>query len=580
MAIYFIKSKKNSNELLIASKQQSQLSYFTESKVQDDISIDYLTAWAQRKYRTNDYFLNFVKTVFKTDNFLLIYKYLRHPLPSARLINDKVKTPLKRVFYSEDPFFKYEIKGELVKHPDGLESEEFNENIFNALLFRHNDIMVVDLKDINSPFKTIISIDNVVALDSYNSVISRIAYSVEVEVDGKPEIGVLYIDSERYSFYKKEENGELSETPSLDIPHDLGRCPADYISAEHWSESEIIRKSMFSFDREELEEYVFLKTLQRMAEPSGAIPTVTMLKTGVENDDPDSKGSSDGEPMSLDQIQSQVASERSTVDGGRSIMQAGNMIEVPLIRKEDGSVEMDVVTNYLNFFYIPVESLNYISGRVKEIKASIISNVLGDYTESAVPQGSKSDLEAGINIVSRQDKLRDLSVQLSRIRTRSDYNWLALKFGKENVKNEAFYGSDFFLETQKSIYELIKSAPNPIEVKSLLIKSARNRNRFNVDNFTREFILYHLIPYGVKEDFDIAVKEKQVGDITFQYQTRFNYWIGLFESLYGDILTFWKSLSGTENEKVVLINNLITIIIRDNYEKSSASESVQGKENP
>lgn len=574
----FIQSKTNNNDLTIASRQQKQLSYFTESSVQEDVSLSYIKQWAERNYQGNDYFLNFVKSVFKTENFLLIYKYLRHPLPSARLINDKIKTPLGRVFFSEDSFFKYEINGELVKNPKFLDIKEFDNQMFNALLFRHNDICVVDLNDINSPYKSIISIDNVVAIDSSNSIISRVAYSAQIPFEDRILKGVLYIDDKNYLFYEKDENGEVAEKPTLSVPHDLGRCPADYISNESFSESDVIRKSIFSYVREELEEYVFLKTMQRMVEPNGAIPIVTQLDTGSTNENKDGEGAP-GEPMSLQQIKNQTSEVKGGVDAQDGAMQTGSRVKVPVVVKEDGSVDMDVVTNYLNFFYIPTEALNYLNTRIKEVKASIISNVIGDYSEGSTPEGSKSDSEINkVTIVSRQDKLRDLSMQLSRLRTRSDYNFLGLKFGKDNVSNEAFYGSDFFLDTQRSIYDMIKESPNPIETKSLLIKSARNRNRFNEDNFTREFILYHLIPYAVKQDFDIAVAEKQVGDITFQYQTRFNYWIGLFESLYGDILTFWKSIEGTENEKVVLINNLITIIIRDNYEKSSTPESIQGSE--
>jgi len=570
----FIESKYNSENLLIACRQQKQLSYFTESKVQDDVKLSYLKQWADRKYQGSDYFLNFVKSVFKTENFLLIYKYLRFPLPSARLINDKIKTPLKRVFFAEDSFFKYEINGELVKNPQNLNIDEFNEQMFNALLFRHNDILVVDLNDINSPYKSIISIENVISIDSNDSIINKIAYSAQIPYNGELLRGVLYIDDERYSFYEKENNNILGEKPILDVPHDLGRCPADYISSESfYSDNDIVRKSIFSYSREEMEEYVFLKTMQRMVEPNGAIPIVTQLDTKSETKNNDGI-SQDGELMSSQEIGNQKSSVTGDINSLDSTMQTGSRVKVPVILKDDGSVDMDVVKNYLNFFYIPTESLNYLNTRIKEVKANLISNILGDYSEGSVPQGSKSDLEASINVVSRQDVLRHISMQLSRIRTRSDYNYLSLQYGKDNVSNESFYGSDFFLETQNDLYKLIKLAPNPIEEKSLLIKSARNRNRFNQDNFTREYILYHLIPYGNIESFNLAVDNNQVGEITFQYQTRFNYWINLFEAQYGDILTFWKTSNGSENQKVYLINKLILIIIRENYEKSSTLENV------
>lgn len=568
MSKHFIESKHNSISLQKAVRQQEQLLYFTESNIQEDVTTAYLEQWANRKYRTNNHFLNFLKSILKTENFLLIYKYLRHPLPSSSLINDKIKTPLKRVFFSEDPYFKYEINGEIIKNPSFLNIEEFNDLVFNGLLFRHNDIMIADLDDVNSPFRELISIKNVIALDSHNSVINRIAYSAMIEIEGEIIKGILYIDKENYIFYQKDLDKIL-----LIEPHDLGRCPADYISSEAFTESDVIRKSIFTSARETMEEYVFLKTLQRMVEAKSVIPTITILDTDIESGEKDVKGA-DGEPMSLRSISGQKSSQTSDLDGGVNVMSSGNIIKVPLERNNDGKIDMDVVTNYINFFYIPIESVNYLNTRVKEVKALIISNILGDFSESSIPQGSKSDLEAGINIVSRQDKLRDLAKQISRIRQRSDYNLLSLKYGKENISNQAFYGSDFFLESQEKIYELIKNAPNQIEQKSLLIKSARNRNRFNQDGFMRDFILYHLIPYGNIEDFDRAVNNNRIGDITFQYQTRFNYWIGLFETEHGDILTFWNMFDEAEVEKIRIINDLITIIIKDNYEKSSMVENL------
>ncbi|NQV77082.1 MAG: hypothetical protein HQ490_01855 [Lutibacter sp.] len=570
----FIKSKHNQANLEEACRQQKQLSYFTQSKVQKDITVEYLEQWANRKYRGDDYFLNWVKTILKTDNFLLIFKYLRFPIPSASLINDKVRSQLRRVFYSEDSYFRYEINGELIKHPKELEIDDFNETLFNALLFRHNDILITDLKDVNEPYRFLVDIEDVVSIETDGSIIKKIAYSAEINDDTLEEQkGIVYIDEERYLFYGKDNlDKEL-----LNIPHDLGKCPADFVSLESFGDDSVVRKSIFSYTREKMENYVFLSTLQNMAIASGVIPTVTMLDVPIEGADNDGKGSSDLEPMSLKQLGSQRATQTSTVSSGNSIMQSGNLIKVPLIRKEDGSVEMDVVKNYLNFFYVPIEALEYLNKRVKEVEVDIVSSIIGDHSESLTPQGSKSPTEInGVTIVSKQDKLREFSKQLSRIRERSDFNFLALKYGKDRVKNEAFYGSDFFLEAQDTIYKLISLAPNPIEQKSLLIKSARNRNRFNENNFTKEYILYQLLPYSTKEDFALALTNDKVGDITFQYQTRFNHWVNIFEYQYGDMLTFWNGLDANESEKIGIINNLILIIIRDNYEKSSMVKDLQG----
>jgi len=581
----FIKEKINSSNIYDAVKQQEQLSYFTESKIQGNVNEEYIKGFIQRNYSSNDYFLNWLKTILKTDNFLLIFKYLRFPLPSTELINDNIKNQLKRVFYAEDSLFRYEIDGKVVVTPKDLEVEEFNNMVFNALLFNHNNIIVEDLKDVNKPYRYMVDIDKVISIDSKNSVISRIAYYADAMINGEMISGILYIDDKQYIFYNKD--FELGE-PLLVAPHDLGRCPADYISMDAFSsDNDIVRKSIFSYTRELIENYVFLTALQRMSEAGGVIPTITMLdipivKDIVNNDNDDL------EPMSLKQIGGQQSSEFANINNADNVFQSGNLIKVTLVRDELGKPDMDVVKNYLNFFYIPIEALKYLNSRISEVENKIISNIIGSNSDNGLPIGSKSSVEINkITIASRQDKLREFSKQLSRIRRRSDYNLLSLKYGKPKVKVDIEYGTDFFLDSQETIYSLINLSPNPIEQKSLLLKSARNRNRFNEDAFTRDYILYQLLPYSMNKDFEVALENNFVENDIFQYQTRFNYWISMFEAIYGDILAFWNkaieydsnnNLSKNEKESKTIneINKLILTIIRENYEKSSASKNLQG----
>jgi hypothetical protein len=559
MSKEFIEQKIGSTSINKARKQQKQLSYFTQSEIQEEITSAYIEQWAERNYVGNDDFLNWIKAIFKEDNFLSFYKYFRNPLASARLVNDRVKPQLKRVFYSEDSYFKYIIGGEEVGTPEDLDVQDFNEWMFNALLFRHNDVLVTDLEDVNTPFRQLVSIENIVALESTRSVIHRIAYSASVAVvneDGSQEVlnGFLYIDSSDYIFYDKDLVAKLI------IPHDLGECPADYVSKEPFANDDIVRKSIFSFVREQFEEYVFLKTLQRMTEPNGAIPIVTKLQDRDKNDRSTAPGSSDKQPPMSANIQGQKPEFQREVAGKGSSLQAGTIINTPIIKKDDGSIDMDVVQNYLNFFFIPVESLNYLKDRIIEIEKSLIVNLIGESKDQSKDRRNEIDVKS--DFISAEDKLRHVSAELSRIRERSDYKFLALQHGKDRVQNEAFYGSDFFLETQKDLYDLFELTPNPIERREILLKIARNRNRFNKDKAKREEILYSLMPYASDEDFDKANEKMAMTDVTFQYQTRFTFWINAFEAEFGDILLFWESMGDdSDSEKLIQINNLIVNII-------------------
>lgn len=559
MAKEFVEQKVGASSIREARKQQKQLSYFTQSQLQKDITQEYINKWAERNFLGNDDFLNWVKTIFKTDNFLSFFKYFRNPLASARLVNDRVKPQLQRVFHSEDSHFKYVISGQEVKTPEELNVNDFNEWMFNAILFRHNDVLVTDLRDINTPFRQLISIENIVAIESERNVISRLAYTATIQIieDDIPKVidGFLFLDAHNYIFYDKDLIARLV------VPHDLGECPADYISREAFSDDDIIRKSMFSFIREEFEEYTFLKTLQRMVDANGTVPIITKLQDRDRTDHSTTKGSSDKQPPMALNVEGQEPEFIRQVAGKKSPIQAGTIIEIPIIKKGDGSIDIDVVKNYLTFFFTPTEALKFLGERIQEVENKIIVALLGDLKDQTGER--KNEIQVKSGFISAEDKLRSISAELTRIRQRSDFKFLALQHGRDNVMNEAFYGSDFFLQTEQDLFNLFEKSPNPIERRSILLKVARNRNRFNKDQSAREVILNTLLPYASDKDFDKAVDRNAIDNVTFQYQTRFDYWIRLFEAQHGDILVFWEALGDTpDSQKLIAINGLITNIIK------------------
>lgn len=563
MSVEFIKKGKGASDLAIASRQQRQISYFTQSSVQDDITQEYIEQWYQRNYRGNDYFLNWIKTVFKTQNFMAFYKYLRFPLSSAKLINDEIKPQLKRVYFADDSYFKYLIKGQEVETPELLKNESFEHLLFNAILFNYNDIIVHDLDDINSTYRELLCIDDVISIDSDYGEIEKIAYSAEAIVDGKKEYGILYLDSERYCFYSKDLEKEL-----LNVPHDLGKCPAVWVSNEAFStDNDIVRKSMFSYVREELEEYVFLKTLLKMTEPNGAIPVTVKLKTDKRtNDGKDIKGINDSQPMAANAIGSQKAEYGKDVQGNNGKgLQAGTVIEVPIVKDNNGNVNTDIIQNFAKFFYIPTDILDYLNKRIVQIERSIIMNVLGDYMEMN-DEIAKNEFQVSKSFTNKQDKLRYLAMNMTWTRSQSDYQMLALAYGKENVKVDIFYGSDFYLDNEAELYDMFIKAPNQIERRNLLQRIGKTKFRFNKDRADREWLLNTLLPFVADKDFEKAVELALVDDTTKKLQLQFNYWISMFEAKYGDILIFYNNFDASNSEKLIAINNLLINLIQTKNE--------------
>lgn len=577
MSKEFIEKRVNSLSLETAVRQQEQLSYLITSKVQKDIRVDYFEKYVERKYYTNDVFLNWVKQILKEPNFLSFAKYFRDPNPSSKLINTRVKEPLSRVFFSEDSYFIYQINGKSIDHPIELE-DDFEEKLFDALLFNCNDIIVHDLKDTNKPYREFVDIDKVESIEVEDNLIKRIAYKACIEMDDEKVYGYVYLDDEVYQFYDKERNLIISEA------HDYQECPATFVSNQNFDKDPIVKKSVFSYLRAELEEYCFLKTLQRMTDANGAIPITVRVETKEETPNSLDFDAKEGEPMSIEQLGGQVSSEaRSTAGvGGGSVMQAGTEITVPLIEKTDGAIDMEFAKNFVTFYYTPTEALKYLNERIKEVESSIITCAIGDYDEGN--DVSMTELQVSKGYVSREDKLRWLSNSLSFSRKLSDKMMLSLKYGRPNVEVDIFYGSDFFMESQAKLYDMFKNSPNSIERKNILIRLSQRRNIFNKEKSKREVILYKILPYCADKDFETAINKDRVMPEIFEFQTRFNYWIAIFESYFGDIVTFWNSLSESESSKIVILNNLIyelikkdeslTNFINNGRETSSDAESV------
>ena len=574
MSKEFIEKKYNSVSLDTAVRQKKQLKYYTNSEVQEDVRVDYFEKYVDRKYYNNDVFLNWAKSIFKTDNFLSLAKYYRNPNPASSLINNKIKEPLTRVYFSEDSHFKYWINGEYVDCPMELD-DGFEKELFDAVLFRYNDIIVHDLEDINKPYREIIDIEKVVSIELEKKKICRIAYTAMVRIDGEDVYGYVYIDKERYQFWDKERENLL-----IDEVHDYGECPTTFVVEDCFDDDPIVKVSIFSYLRADLEEYTFLKTLQRMTHPNGAFPTVVKIETKEISDDSMDFDAANGEPMSIEQLGGQVSQEaRATAGNGTgSVFQAGTVATVPAIEKADGSMDVELAKNFLTFYHIPVDILNYINTKIKEVENEIITSCLGAYSDRN--DVSMTEMQTRKGLVSMEDKLRWFSKTMSFSRGASDSMMLSLMYGKDSVKLDIFYGSDFFLETQMDIYNMIEKSPNNIETSNLLFRLAQRRNMFNKEKAKKEVILYRLMPYGTSAEFQLAVDNGMVSEVDFDFQTRFSYWISMFEAFYGSIVVFWNGMDSSDSEKLITINNLIINLINTNKngkETSSNASSLSGE---
>ena len=585
MSKSFIKEKYGWDQIAKAQAQQRALTQLLESDVQEDYRSGNYN-WTNFG-RCRDFINEWVGATFKEDTYNNFIKNVRYPLPSSRIVKDKIIPELERVFYAENSFFNYSIKGEDQQAPDFLKSEKFKKDLFNRVMYSPNDILVYhDPEGEDNPERTFISIFDVIAIKSKDNVIKEIAYKTNIywpdNEDGYID-GEMYMSEDSYIFYPNDEKYE-----EITKSHELGRCPADYISlnpfkatASNYNE-DVVRRSIFSNVRELLEEYVLMNTLRKMSDPRGAIPVATTVKLNRTNGDVDMRspvessyglyGQTGEEGEASDNLSATLINPPFNKSKEPDVTEAGTKISIGVKEKEDGSSDMSMVTDFIKYHYMPVPNLKRLDERIADIEKEIVISVTGDYFE---PQRqAQNEIQASKSYISKQDRLRQLSTELTSAHETSDRNMLDMKYGADESIVDLFYGSDFFFETEKDIFELIETSPNPIESKYNIRRLVNNRSRFNKAQGKRDGILYSVMPYLAQKDFDLAVENNRVDIVTMDLRTNFNYWISLFEATYGDIVIYWEdTLEGMlDSEKIIEINSLLRGIIETSQQKNGTNK--------
>lgn len=535
-----------------AKKQQKELSFFITSEPSKDINNKILNASFDLNSDEGD-FINHIKTIFRKDNYKTFIKYLKFPLVTTTLIEQKIIPEFKRVFFSDDSYFKISVKNEII--PIDKNRFKFYDDVLERMIYKHNDLAFIGIDEKGSTYCDFIDINDVLNIEFNNKKeISKIVFNSVV--DGQE--GYIYIDDLSVNFYNKETDNLV-----FTYLHKLSYTPCFFISNETYfiDKDFSLRKSIFSKIMPLFNEYVFLKTIQQMTEPNGAIPITTRLKsreTTPKGQNLSNKTTDDNIEANLlaGNYKSEDAEEYLTSE---SILQPGTVLNIKAPKLDTGGVDMSVVQNYLRFFYIPVESLNYLNERVKEIEKNIITLTVGDYSEQN--NQAINELQVSKSYQARQDVLRNISLKLSDIVQKIEKTKKDLIHKEENVNVQIFFGSDFFIEEQKDIYSLIKLAPNPIEKRNLLYRLSNIKNRYNDERILRDKILYSLLPFEDNEDFDKVITLLSKEQILLQ--TQFNYFINLFESEYGDIVFFYENIKNEkENIKLAEINNLLINFVK------------------
>ncbi|HEY5590678.1 MAG TPA: hypothetical protein VIK55_06630 [Paludibacter sp.] len=554
----FIDSCEYKKEIHEAISYEKKLGYFIQTHLSTDIftntdnNLDEL-------WNTQNPFINWVQSWMRKENFRSYMKFFRHPLPTASLIQDDIIPELKKVFDATNARYDYVFSSNAQKITSAKLLSKYSDywktEIFNLLINQHNSIIITDFVDKRNPYRFTIEIDDVKAIDKTESgAIKAIVF--EGENDKGEERYYFYTD-QFYSVYI--ENDQIFTLES-EIPHDLGVCPADFVSVEPINtEKFVVRKSIFSNFVEKFENYVNYYTLQKMFIPSGMIPVITHYK---QNNKPCERSFENGTRCIatetggyLGGLNGVLGNKDSLVPcpvcNSKTIIQAGMVIGLPVPKfSDDGKAPFDLNANFVKFHYAPVEILTWVNDFVKEKYDEIKYGLVGKGTEQANGQAKNKDQIARGN-QTLENTLIELSGKMSKLQTSLDSKLLKIAFGKSFKSNYIDKGTDFYLDTEFQLRDFLAIAVDTIDKENLISRINFSIYKNNPDALERSNLLYKLLPYSTLTDDQFITMT--VDPKMKELRLNFKYYIDAFEAEFGELNVFFNEYFG---ENISMSNKL------------------------
>lgn len=574
----FIETCKYKGEIKEAIAYEQDLAYFIQPQLN---SSSYLNSDSSVNdlWKSANPFISWMKDWMRKDTFRSFMKFLRHPLPTCSLIQDDVIPELKKVFDSTNAYYDYVFSSNSIKLRANELMQKFNgfyrNEIFDKLIVAHNSIVITDYIDKRNPYRFVIAITSVKAIEpDLKGNIKKIVFE---GLNSEGEERYFYYTDEFYSVYKKgdKENDYILESQ---YSHEIGICPADFISIEPLNSRKfVIRKSIFSNLKEKFENYVNYYTLQKMVLPNGAIPVITHYKQNnkacgstfadgsrcisgyVSRELPDGVTIKDSELP-----QNRVLGNKDNllpcpVCNPKNVIQPGTVISMPVPKFGDnGERPFDLNANFVKFHYVPPEILawwnEFINEKYSEIKYILVGK---GYEDSNGQAKNKDQIARGNQTL--ENTLIDLSTRLSKLRKSLDTKSLRIAFGKAFKSCEIDFGSDFYLETEFELRDSLGKAIDPIDKQNLIWRINYSIYKNNPEQLERTDLLYKLLPYSTLTDSEF-ISLQGIDPKIKELRLNYKYYIDAFEAEYGELNDFFNNYFGenvTMSKKLEMARNLL-----------------------
>lgn len=562
-----VKNPKSKTWIQKAKYHQDRLKFHSNEVLSFEEFIDnpYAKEWL-KNIETN-----LVQRKYETFKSLIEY-----PLPTTSLV-DSIKDQYAKVFEAKDAFFDIHIQKEkkvgLKEFLTKTREEVFwKEKALDLLFSDVNSLLMVDLPPVEvggDPFFYTVDIESVHEVSETNGKLDYIVISLRDEDEGK--YYKVVDDENYYEVFHKGEDVVITKTAY----HGIGQVPCNFIFQEGLTnKNPYIKRSGISSVLGSLDTLVRKYTAKENLDLYNAFPIY--WKYQEDDDDEFDKQTIIDEYVDAGKTTSEALTLYDDYIRKKKIknplLGAGTVIEVPT---PSDNTEPDL-RDPVGIISPDKTSLEYNTTEVERLEDKIFRKATGRPQEKEI-----ADRPVASQIQSQYEGERNVLLWVSEQMSKSR-KWLVevlCKAKGEDVVCTASFGSEFFIEDERSVLENFKLYKEAGASQSAL--SMRNKSLIEASTKgkpterERLYLLEHLEPMPlmdlekVREYVELDLVEFKEWDLKLNFAERVN----KFERENGNILAYEPTL--TVKEKINKIKSILY-----SYGKSKRFDNGEGTKQP
>lgn len=558
-ALEKLNSPKNGGQLVEARNHEQRLVMHTEPIT----STAYFPQNALREFQQK------VKALLPEDKYKRFIQLLPTPLDtieSTKSIFDE----LSKVFNTQDGFKKVDfVTSEL--------AEDFNEYLnkiednnfwptkgFDALKNQICSLIVVDMPAVQKtlrpePYYYILNTELIIDVD-YNGYSGRVEY---VAFSQKEKKAVVICD-EFYRTFQKLDGGEwtlLNESPHTtyteggEVSDGLGYCPVEPFYKKNIAGSNGVNKRAPITDvLGKLDWLLFWRTSVKYFELYAAWPPFVVYETECHYRDANGNACDNGfiTYNSWDGEVNKKSSYQCPACAKKELIGPGTVFTVPTPRNNNDFNMLDG-DGPVKSVDAPVETLQYVTNRIKELEDEIYLACVG-YDGDSLNNKAVNETQVSANFESKEAVLDGIKNEFQRAQKFVIDTMAKLRYGNYFVKSIVDWGNEYFLHTVDTLTQQLKDArANGMPmyyIASLRDRVIQTSSKNNPDEQNRNEILAQLEPYPDLGLQNIALI-KDDDPINYTIKLNFTTFIQQFERENGNIVTFGSLLD--KDKKISII---------------------------